>query len=137
MCTSHRFKIRPRILHSSDIASGHRMLLLQVHWRWLRKLFENLSSIILQTRYGDIEFGFFPKVAPLTVAHITKLARLGCYNTNHFFRVSCLVSAFAFTPSDFTHAGSVRTLLLPIHESDTWKTQLGATYFCRESVVGP
>lgn len=40
-----------------------------------------------QTNYGDIEFGFFPDVAPKTVEHIFKLVRLGCYNTNHFFRV--------------------------------------------------
>lgn len=41
----------------------------------------------VQTNYGDIEFGFFPYVAPKTVEHIFKLVRLGCYNTNHFFRV--------------------------------------------------
>lgn len=41
----------------------------------------------LQTNFGDIEFGFFPSVAPKTVDHIFKLVRLGCYNTNHFFRV--------------------------------------------------
>uniref|UniRef100_A0A0D3HNS6 Peptidyl-prolyl cis-trans isomerase n=1 Tax=Oryza barthii TaxID=65489 RepID=A0A0D3HNS6_9ORYZ len=39
------------------------------------------------TTHGDIEFGFFPHVAPKTVEHIYKLVRLGCYNTNHFFRV--------------------------------------------------
>ncbi|KAL5682704.1 hypothetical protein ACJX0J_009089, partial [Zea mays] len=38
------------------------------------------------TNFGDIEFGFFPHVAPKTVEHIFKLVRLGCYNTNHFFR---------------------------------------------------
>jgi len=41
----------------------------------------------MQTKYGDIEFGFFPTVAPKTVDHIFKLVRLGGYNTNHFFRV--------------------------------------------------
>ncbi|RYR58657.1 hypothetical protein Ahy_A05g024539 isoform B [Arachis hypogaea] len=41
----------------------------------------------MQTNYGDIEFGFFPTVAPKTVDHIFKLVRLGGYNTNHFFRV--------------------------------------------------
>ncbi len=41
----------------------------------------------MQTKYGDIEFGFYPKVAPKTVDHIFKLVRLGAYNTNHFFRV--------------------------------------------------
>lgn len=43
--------------------------------------------VVFQTNYGDIEFGFFPTVAPITVDHIFKLVRLGCYNTNHFFRV--------------------------------------------------
>ncbi|KAJ0037761.1 hypothetical protein Pint_22705 [Pistacia integerrima] len=48
-----------------------------------------LSSprVVFQTDYGDIEFGFFPSVAPQTVEHIYKLVRLGCYNTNHFFRI--------------------------------------------------
>lgn len=41
----------------------------------------------MQTNYGDIEFGFYPSVAPKTVEHIFKLVRLGGYNTNHFFRV--------------------------------------------------
>jgi cyclophilin family peptidyl-prolyl cis-trans isomerase len=43
--------------------------------------------VVFQTKYGDIEFGFYPSVAPITVAHIMKLVRLGAYNTNHFFRV--------------------------------------------------
>ncbi|XP_030961601.1 peptidyl-prolyl cis-trans isomerase CYP23 [Quercus lobata] len=43
--------------------------------------------VVFQTNYGDIEFGFLPTVAPKTVDHIFKLVRLGCYNTNHFFRV--------------------------------------------------
>ncbi|KAL6654920.1 hypothetical protein ACP70R_008385 [Stipagrostis hirtigluma subsp. patula] len=49
----------------------------------------NLGSarVVFQTNHGDIEFGFFPHVAPKTVEHIFKLVRLGCYNTNHFFRV--------------------------------------------------
>ena len=37
--------------------------------------------------YGEIELGFYPNAAPVTVAHITKLFRLGCYDTNHIFRV--------------------------------------------------
>ncbi|XP_028801967.1 peptidyl-prolyl cis-trans isomerase CYP23 [Neltuma alba] len=45
------------------------------------------TRVVFQTNYGDIEFGFFPTVAPKTVDHIFKLVRLGCYNTNHFFRV--------------------------------------------------
>ncbi|CAA6664498.1 unnamed protein product [Spirodela intermedia] len=46
-----------------------------------------VSIIFRSTNYGDIEFGFFPRVAPRTVEHIFRLVRLGCYNTNHFFRV--------------------------------------------------
>ncbi|GMH15319.1 hypothetical protein Nepgr_017160 [Nepenthes gracilis] len=45
------------------------------------------ARVVFQTNYGDIEFGFFQNIAPKTVAHIFKLVRLGCYNTNHFFRV--------------------------------------------------
>ncbi|XP_065861427.1 peptidyl-prolyl cis-trans isomerase CYP23 isoform X2 [Euphorbia lathyris] len=45
------------------------------------------TRVVFQTSYGDIEFGFYPSVAPQTVDHIFKLVRLGCYNTNHFFRV--------------------------------------------------
>ncbi|XP_019094258.1 PREDICTED: peptidyl-prolyl cis-trans isomerase CYP23 isoform X2 [Camelina sativa] len=45
------------------------------------------ARVVFQTSYGDIEFGFYPTVAPKTVDHIFKLVRLGGYNTNHFFRV--------------------------------------------------
>jgi cyclophilin family peptidyl-prolyl cis-trans isomerase len=37
--------------------------------------------------YGAIILGFYPNAAPVTVAHILKLFRLGCYDTNHIFRV--------------------------------------------------
>eukprot|EP00850_Spirogloea_muscicola_P021070 SM000235S08109 [mRNA] locus=s235:14817:16650:- [translate_table: standard] len=40
------------------------------------------ERVVFQTSQGDIVFGFFPDVAP-----ISTLARLGCYNGNHFFRV--------------------------------------------------
>mmetsp|Transcript_33287 Transcript_33287/g.55823 ORF Transcript_33287/g.55823 Transcript_33287/m.55823 type:complete len:244 (-) Transcript_33287:104-835(-) len=45
------------------------------------------ERMVFQTSYGDIEFGFYPDVAPVTVQHILKLGRLGAYNSNHFFRV--------------------------------------------------
>ena len=45
------------------------------------------EHVVLQTTKGDIELVFYPDVAPHTVAHILELARRGCYNTNHFFRV--------------------------------------------------
>lgn len=51
-------------------------------------MFNEALFVVMQTNYGDIEFGFYPSVAPKTVDHIFKLVRLGGYNTNHFFRVS-------------------------------------------------
>lgn len=54
----------------------------------LKKCLNSLN--LMQTNYGDIEFGFYPSVALRTVEHIFKLVRLGCYNTNHFFRVVSL-----------------------------------------------
>lgn len=45
------------------------------------------ERVVFQLEYGDIEFAFFHKVAPKTVHHISKLARMGCYTSNHFFRV--------------------------------------------------
>jgi len=38
-------------------------------------------------RVGEVELGFYPNAAPVTVAHILKLFRLRCYDTNHVFRV--------------------------------------------------
>ena len=37
--------------------------------------------------YGELVLGFYPTVAPVTVAHILKLVRMGGYNTNEIFRV--------------------------------------------------
>jgi len=37
--------------------------------------------------YGIIKLGFYPNAAPVTVKHILNLFRLGCYDTNHIFRV--------------------------------------------------
>ncbi|KAK9865118.1 hypothetical protein WJX84_001931 [Apatococcus fuscideae] len=45
------------------------------------------ERIIFQTTHGDIEMALYPEAAPKTVKHIMQLARLGAYNTNHFFRV--------------------------------------------------
>jgi hypothetical protein len=36
------------------------------------------ERLVLQTALGDIELAFFPEVAPVTVAHIIELGRLGC-----------------------------------------------------------
>eukprot|EP00892_Ulva_mutabilis_P003844 jgi/Ulvmu1/1831/UM119_0050.1 len=45
------------------------------------------ERVVISTTFGDVQVGFFPDVAPLTVKHIIKLFQLGCYNSNHFFRV--------------------------------------------------
>ena len=45
------------------------------------------ERLVLQTSHGDLVLGFYPNVAPATVAHILEVARLGGYDTNHVFRV--------------------------------------------------
>ncbi|KAL9274920.1 Peptidyl-prolyl cis-trans isomerase CYP23-like protein [Drosera capensis] len=62
--------------------------------------------------YGDIEFGFYPNVAPKTVDHIFKLVRLGCYNTNHFFRVdnALLQLTYLHSPLDLCDLSTVELL---------------------------
>jgi cyclophilin family peptidyl-prolyl cis-trans isomerase len=42
---------------------------------------------VMTTDHGEIVLGFYPTVAPKTVAHIIKLFRMGGYDTNHVFRV--------------------------------------------------
>lgn len=42
---------------------------------------------VFETDFGDIEFGFYPHVAPVTAAHIFRLCALGAYTGNHIFRV--------------------------------------------------
>ncbi|KAI5437523.1 cytochrome P450 monooxygenase 23, partial [Lathyrus oleraceus] len=61
------------------------------------------TRVVFQTNYGDIEFGFYPTVAPKTVDHIFKLVRLGGYNTNHFFRVD---KGFVAQVDDITNGRS-------------------------------
>lgn len=55
----------------------------------------------MTTDYGDIQLAFFPEVAPITVKHIIKLFQLGCYNTNHFFRVD---KGFVAQVADVVHS---------------------------------
>ena len=45
------------------------------------------ERVVMTTEYGEIVLGFYPTVAPKTVAHILKLFRMGGYDTNHVFRV--------------------------------------------------
>lgn len=44
------------------------------------------ERVVFQTSHGDIEFGFYPTIAPVTAAHIFQLCALGAYTSNHFFR---------------------------------------------------
>jgi len=37
--------------------------------------------------YGIIKLGFYPNAAPVTVKHILSLFKMGCYDTDHIFRV--------------------------------------------------
>ena len=46
------------------------------------------DRVIMQVEgFGLVELGFYPNAAPVTVRHIVKLFRMGCYDTNHIFRV--------------------------------------------------
>lgn len=53
----------------------------------LDKLTPSRERLVFQTRFGDIHMAFFPSVAPITVQHIRRLGELGCYTSNHFFRI--------------------------------------------------
>lgn len=45
------------------------------------------ERIVLRTDLGDLVLALYPDVAPKTVAQLLKLARLGVYDTTHFYRV--------------------------------------------------
>lgn len=45
------------------------------------------QRVVFQLETGDIEFALLPEVAPVTTKHIFTLVALGCYTSNHFFRV--------------------------------------------------
>ena len=77
-----------------------------VHWRQKR---------------GEVEFGFFPNAAPVTVAHILKLFRLRCYDTNHIFRVD---KGFVAQIQSVSRA-SVTTPLSPECDAEAAKTVPG------------
>ena len=83
--------------------------------------------------FGKIVLAFFPNAAPVTVAHISKLFRLGCYDTDHIFRVDkgfvaqiqsvyagavtktlsqeCSTEAMKTVPAEFTSIRHVRGIL--------------------------
>ncbi|KAK8970742.1 hypothetical protein KSP40_PGU001465 [Platanthera guangdongensis] len=73
------------------------------------------ARVVFQTNYGDIEFGFFHEIAPKTVDHIFKLVRLGCYNTNHFFRVD---KGFVAQVADISQGRSA-----PMNEEQKFEAQ--------------
>ena len=60
-------------------------------WAALREPSARVLDCLLEGRteiyYGEVELGFYPNAAPVTVAHIVKLFSMGCYDTNHVFRV--------------------------------------------------
>ena len=72
-------------------------------------------------RVGEVEFGFFPNAAPVTVAHILKLLRLRCYATNHIFRVD---KGFVAQIQSVSRA-SVTTPLSPECDAEAAKTVPG------------
>lgn len=80
----HLIKISTFFISSTCILKSLLMRKIFIDDLWKLRF---LSALTMQTNYGDIEFGFYPNVAPKTVEHIFKLVRLGGYNTNHFFRV--------------------------------------------------
>jgi len=49
------------------------------------------ERVVMNVQWGDhngeIILGFYPTVAPVTIAHILRLVRMGGYNTNEIFRV--------------------------------------------------
>ncbi|KAG8463892.1 hypothetical protein KFE25_000060 [Diacronema lutheri] len=83
--------------------------------------------------YGTITLGFYPNAAPVTVKHILQLFRLGCYDTNHIFRVDrgfvaqvqsiyqgavikelspeCVAEAAKTVPGEFTPVRHVKGIL--------------------------
>ena len=74
---SCKFCTPPPLLDTKDDPLlGEERVVLQVQWGEPAAL-----------HYGEIVLGFYPTVAPVTVAHILKLVRMGGYNTNEVFRV--------------------------------------------------
>ena len=85
------------------------------------------------SRAREIVLGFYPNAAPVTVEHILKLFRLGCYDTDHIFRVDkgfvaqvqsvyqgavektlseeCLEESKKTVPAEFTPVRHVRGVL--------------------------
>ena len=71
--------------------------------------------------FGEIVLGFYPNAAPVTVAHILKLFRLRCYDTNHIFRVD---KGFVAQIQSVSRA-SVTTPLSPECDAEAAKTVPG------------
>ena len=72
---SCKFCTPPPLLESSDDPLlGSERVVLQLQWG-------------SPPMYGEVVLGFYASVAPVTVAHILRLVRMGGYNTNEIFRV--------------------------------------------------
>mmetsp|Transcript_38702 Transcript_38702/g.98967 ORF Transcript_38702/g.98967 Transcript_38702/m.98967 type:complete len:258 (-) Transcript_38702:154-927(-) len=75
------------------------------------------ERLVFSTSFGNIEMAFYPDVAPVTVKHILKLAQLGAYNSNHFFRVD---KGFVAQIGEVAHARLVP--LTPMQKLEADKT---------------
>jgi len=71
--------------------------------------------------YGSITLGFYPNAAPVTVAHMLKLFKMGCFDTNHIFRID---KGFVAQVQS-VDATSVQTPLSPACVAESSKTVPG------------
>jgi hypothetical protein len=51
------------------------------------------ERVVFEIPQGEIEFGFFPELAPVTTAHIFELCTLGLYTGKCRYLSLCLMSA--------------------------------------------
>ena len=68
----------PMLEKSDDPLLGDERVVMQISWSDTSKG---------EMSWGEIVLGFYPTIAPVTVAHILRLVRMGGYNTNEIFRV--------------------------------------------------
>jgi cyclophilin family peptidyl-prolyl cis-trans isomerase len=79
-----------------------------------------MSSLVLTTALGKIRLQLLPEVAPLTVAHITELARRGIYDGASFYRSDFVIQCGL-------HVTSIRNPLpaLSVNESGPVSNERG------------
>ena len=68
----------PMLEKSDDPLLGDERVVMQISWSDTSKG---------EMSWGEIVLGFYPTIAPVTVAHILRLVRMGGYNPNEIFRV--------------------------------------------------